>query len=282
MAVLWKGLTVSIWFTLTLGLLFSSGLFTALLYGKITGKDWAVSKSSSSVVYAEAQASAPKSTVAVESDDAVPGNPEEKKESVILDAPLIKQYPELHSGCEVTSLAMLLNYSGIKISKMDLVPQMKRDETPIRWGKNGSIAFWGNPNTGFVGDITGAARGFGIYHVPLFDLLHEYIPSAVDLTGSSFDELERRLSAGVPVVAWTTIGYTAPERWVSWDSPAGPVRTTFNEHAVLLVGYDKDTVYVNDPLSGMAKTPVDKEQFLQTWEAMGKQALSYIDQEASK
>jgi len=44
---------------------------------------------------------------------------------------------------------------------------------------------------------------------------------------------------------------------------------------VLLVGYDEQYVYVNDPYTGKANLPIEKDRFIQTWEAMGKQAISY-------
>ncbi|MNJ01113.1 hypothetical protein D3C73_1606400 [compost metagenome] len=47
------------------------------------------------------------------------------------------------------------------------------------------------------------------------------------------------------------------------------------EHAVLLVGYDDQYVYVNDPWTGKKQFAVDRQQFLETWDVMGRQALSY-------
>jgi uncharacterized protein YvpB len=50
---------------------------------------------------------------------------------------------------------------------------------------------------------------------------------------------------------------------------------TFQEHTVLLVGYDENHVYVNDPRQGIKNLKVKKDQFLSSWEALGGQALSY-------
>ncbi|MCY9693397.1 C39 family peptidase [Paenibacillus alginolyticus] len=199
------------------------------------------------------------------------------KASTMLDAPLVLQNPELPSGCEITALTMLLQYYGIKKNKMELLHDMKTDPTPIQWGENGSILYWGNPNLGYVGDITGKKKGFGIYSAGLFPLLNSYIPTAVDLTRSSFGVLEAQIEQGFPVVVWTTITYQVPseKQWTIWDSPLGLIQTTFQEHSVLLVGYDEEHVYVNDPLSGKKNVQVEKQQFIQTWEAMDKQALSY-------
>ncbi|NHN33190.1 C39 family peptidase [Paenibacillus agricola] len=199
-----------------------------------------------------------------------------KPKSFIIDAPIIQQKPELPSGCELTSLTMLLQFYGVKKTKMELLPEMLVDPTPIQWDDKGNIVYWGNPNLGFVGDITAKSQGFSIYHTALFQLMATYIPTSVDLTRSSFDLLERQVAAGIPVVVWTTIGFKETPRWYVWDSPLGPIKGTFSVHAVLLVGYDESYVYVNDPLTGVKQEKVLKEQFIKTWDLQGRQALSYI------
>ncbi|TLS50016.1 hypothetical protein FE782_22010 [Paenibacillus antri] len=200
-----------------------------------------------------------------------------KKDTALLDAPIIEQLPEFRNGCEVVSLTMLLQYYGIDKNKMELAEEMKKDPTERKESADRIILYWGNPNTGFVGDITGKTKGYGIYNRPLLELLEKYIPSALNLTGRSFDEIERSISDGRPVVVWTTVSFEKPreDQWLTWDSPQGEVRATFQEHAVLLVGYDNDYVYVNDPLSGKKQLKLEKRTFLPSWEALGKQAISY-------
>jgi len=254
------------------GLMFSSAVFGVLLYIKLTGQEWRFTSHSPPPIALASTSAIPAIEKKQEAQPMIP-----KKTSAMLDAPLVKQNPELPSGCEITALTMLLQFDGIQKDKMELLPKMETDPTPIRWAEDGSIAYWGNPNLGYVGDITGKKKGFGIYHAALFELLKKYIPEGIDLTRSSFDRLEQQIAQGIPVVVWTTITYTVPkeEQWVVWDSPLGPVKTTFQEHSVLLVGYDEGHVYVNDPLSGGIKVKIEKEQFISSWEAMGRQALSY-------
>ncbi|MFB6365134.1 C39 family peptidase [Paenibacillus elgii] len=271
MTVLWKGIQVTLALFLITGLLFASGVFAVLLYAKLTGQTWFQDPA---VAYAEQEAAAAAKAAATAAAPPAP-KPVERPKSVLLEAPHIRQRPELPSGCEVTSLAMLLQFYGVNKSKMDLVPEMKKDPTPIRYNKNGSIAYWGNPNTGFVGEVTGAAKGFGIYHTALFELLKDYVPTAQDMTKEPFSKLEDQLIQGIPSVVWTTIDYKVPDKWVVWDTPIGPIETTFMEHAVLLVGFDEQYVYVNDPLAGQSNKKIDKEAFIATWDAMGRQALSY-------
>jgi uncharacterized protein YvpB len=258
---------------LIIGLVFSSGVFSVLLYGKLTGKAWMQAYNpKENIVYADNEVSAAHS--AKPKSKALPVV-SAKQDSAMLNAPLIKQFPELRSGCEITTLAMMLQFYGIQKSKMELIPEMKYDKTAYQLDQEGKIVNWGNPNIGFVGDITGRAKGFGIYHTALIHLLKKYIPTAVDLTGQSFDVLERKIAEGIPVEVWTTIDYIENVQWMEWDTSIGPIRATFSEHAVLLVGYDKDHVYVNDPLSGKSNVKINKALFIRTWEMMEKQAISY-------
>lgn len=276
MKVLWNIMKYAVSFLVLVGLVFSSGVFSVLLYGKITGKEWAFT-----YMVADAAAVAGLTAAPPKKEEPVPAVPSSepalpvRKASVMLDAPVFRQHPELPSGCEITSLSMLLHFAGVPKTKMELLPDMKRDTTPLKRAADGSPEFWGNPNTGFVGDITGKSRGFGIYHGALLPLLQQHLPNGTDLTRSPFERLEEQLSQGKPVLVWTTIDFQPPANWVVWDTPEGPIETTFMEHAVLLVGYDEAYVYVNDPWTGKAKVRIEKAQFIRTWEAMGKQALSY-------
>src|SRR5690606_13542037 len=113
----------------------------------------------------------------------------EIKDKVLLDFPVIEQLPELPRGCEVTSLAMLLESAGTKVDKMTLAKEVKRDPAPYAV-KNGKVYF-GNPHRGFVGDMYDFSKpGLGVYHEPIMELGEKYLPGRlVNLTGESFEEL---------------------------------------------------------------------------------------------
>ena len=147
--------------------------------------------------------------------------------------------------------------------------------TPLRYDGRGGIAYWGNPSTGFVGDITGARRGYGVYHAPIAALMNRYLPGrALDLSGGSFDSVLDQVAAGKPVVVWTTVQFAPVNNWVSWNSPSGKVVATFSEHAAVLIGYDAQTVTLADPFDGQVDR-VNRARFLASWEQMGRQAVTY-------
>lgn len=199
-----------------------------------------------------------------------------KKDSIMLDVVLIKQNPELRYGCEVTSLAMVLNHAGVNTNKMELYQLIRKDPDPITRAANGDIINWGNPADGFVGDMTGKQAGYAVFDGPMVELINNKLPGrAVNLTNQPFERVLEHVSAGYPVVVWTTGDYRLPDRWESWNHGQQIIKTPLDLHAVVLVGYDANYVYLNDPLSGRKQVRVAKDQFISSWQALQNRAVSY-------
>ncbi len=194
----------------------------------------------------------------------------------IENVPHIKQLPELKRGCEVTSVAMLLNYKGIKTDKMALAAAVKKDTTPYN-NINGKIYF-GNPNNGFVGDIYDySKKGLGVYHTPIFALIQTYGGNdAMDLTGCEFEDLYYFINKNCPI--WVIINTKYDElpqkSFETWITPDGEIKITYDEHSVLIVGYDDKYVYINDPLSSGGYSKKEKSRFIKAWKQMGRQAVT--------
>lgn len=193
------------------------------------------------------------------------------------NAPLIKQNPELPRGCEVTSVAMLLNEAGVPVNKLELAEQVVKDPTPFKRLKSGK-ASWGDPNRGFIGSMYNLSKpGFGVYHEPLSFLINGHMKgNGLDLTGMDFKDVLYFLEKGHPIVTIINSRFRPVNDWVSWEGPNGLVRVTYREHAVLLVGYDHKYVYVNDPLSGQKNRKLNRASFEQGWIQMGRQALTHM------
>ncbi|MDR2903793.1 MAG: C39 family peptidase [Clostridiales bacterium] len=188
--------------------------------------------------------------------------------------PQITQLPELPRGCEVTSLAMLINYMGVAADKMTLAEQLEKNPEPHTY--IGDEVHCGDPNDGFVGSMTSFHEfGLGVYHKPIFRLLAGYFPdAAVDLTGADFEDLYYMLAEGAPVWVIINSQYTAlPEsEFEQWHTPNGVINITYREHSVLVTGYDAENIYFNDPLGCAGSAP--KADFISAWEQMGKQAVA--------
>jgi uncharacterized protein YvpB len=189
-------------------------------------------------------------------------------ESKILDVPLINQMeqPQLKNGCEVTSLAMILNYRGINVTKNKLAEEI--NTVPIMEGNNKK----GNPNIGFVGDMVNGP-GLSVYNGPIFDLAKKHAgKKAVNLTNSPFVDLLKKVSNGSPVWVITTNNFDAGAKFQRWDTLQGTTFITYSEHSAVITGYDKNYIYVNDPY-GFKNRKVDRDRFINAWEEMGRQAI---------
>jgi uncharacterized protein YvpB len=192
---------------------------------------------------------------------------------LINSVPHIQQMPQLARGCEVTSLAMLLQSAGVSIDKMTLAKEIMtvpfRDQNGVR----------GNPNDGFVGDIYSFSKsGYGVYHGPIVKLAEKYLPGRiVDLTGGDIDAVYDMVKKGSPVWVITNSRFAplSESEFAVWSTKSGNVRITYREHSVVVVGYDDKHVYINDPLAGGSYTSVSRKSFEVAWVQMGKQAVSY-------
>lgn len=200
------------------------------------------------------------------------------KDSVLLEAPVIWQMPELPRGCEVTSLAMLLQHQGTYADKLTLAKEIKKNPAEYKLA-NGKIYF-GDPNEGFVGNMyTYTQPGLGVYHKPIAELAERYLPGKIkDLTGADFIELKTHLSDGRPVwvIVNTQFEKLHDSYFQTWYTPNGKVSVTTKEHSVLVTGYDKNYVYFNDPLSGEKNKKAPMQDFLDAWVQMGRQAITYL------
>jgi uncharacterized protein YvpB len=191
------------------------------------------------------------------------------KDEILLDVPLFNQMdaPRLYNGCEVTSLAMLLNFEGYHVTKNELANKI--DTVPLRYNDGR----YGSPYAGFVGDMANGP-GLGVYNGPIFKLAQSYAgEKAENLTGQSFDEIMKKVSAGSPVWIITTASLSPAASFEDWDTAEGTVKVTFNMHSVVITGYDEEHIYVNDPY-GTKDRKADKDAFIKAWKMMGSQAVA--------
>ena len=83
----------------------------------------------------------------------------------------------------------------------------------------------------------------------------------MDLTGKSIEELYKSVKAGQPVVMITNATF-APldeDEFTTWETNNGDVSITYNEHCVVLIGYDQESVYIRDPLKDSLDVKVPRE-----------------------
>ena len=191
------------------------------------------------------------------------------KQEQKLNVPLENQMPDLPNGCEVTSLSMLMNYYGIKVSKNELAETIQHVDSFTDGGK-----YRGNPHQGFVGHMTIANAGWCVYNEPLYNVARKYTSHIENITGSDFLSLLKLVSNGHPVIIITTTTFNKVNNMQTWDTNTGKVNVTPSSHACVITGYSKPkkVVYVNNPY-GYKNQPVNWKNLQASYNQQGRQAL---------
>lgn len=96
--------------------------------------------------------------------------------------------------------------------------------------------------------------------------------SAKDITGSSVEELHRRVSKNQPVIVWITIRMEDRREPQGWYTETGTyVDWSTNDHCAVLIGYTDTTVTIADPISG--EIEYDRKQFENVFASRGSQCV---------
>ena len=186
------------------------------------------------------------------------------KTEVSLPVNIIYQYPDMPSGCEITSLTMTLNYIGINVSNKYLADNYL-DTTEYDMFKS------------FVGSVYDD-HSFGCFAPVIVKAANSFFmdnninAEAVDISGSTREEIYDYIEDGDPVIIWNTedmlpmkneVYYIDGNEFIWYD----------NEHCVVICGYDKNnnTVEIADSIAG--KVTRDADIFFQRYEDMLSQAV---------
>ena len=131
-------------------------------------------------------------------EDTVLNTIEKKDAYRIDDFQWLSQYPELPTGCEITSLTAVMNYYGINVSK----EEMSDNYLAKGWGSFYEM-FLGNPRN---------SDSFGCMAKPIVDAANKYFKKnsidmeAVNISGIDFSDILEYVADGNPVIIWNTMG----------------------------------------------------------------------------
>ncbi|OUQ76499.1 C39 family peptidase [Lactobacillus gallinarum] len=196
------------------------------------------------------------------------------KEKQKLNVPLENQLPDLPNGCEVTSLSMLMNYYGIKVTKNELAQNIQHVDSFTDNGR-----YRGNPNQGFVGHMTVANAGWCVYNGPLYNVARKYTNHIVNASGSNFLKILKLVSDGHPVLIITTTTFSRVNNMQTWETNSGKVNVTPSSHACVITGYNKKkkVVYLNNPY-GFKNQAVNWHKLEQSYDQQGQQGFTLVKQ----
>ncbi len=201
------------------------------------------------------------------------------KETVYLDILPLSQNPELPNGCEITSLATVLNYWGYPVDKVTLSDEfLDKQEFVIR----GGVKYGGNPEEVYVGNPK-SKEGFYCYQVPIVRAANRYLESvgaderAYDITGAGLEEIKSHLDQGRPVIVWSVrdgkdreLKYS-DKSWL-FSETGEFYRPYSNLHCFLVQGYGPDKIFLTDTLEEDIISR-SYDYFFPPFEKMGSRAV---------
>jgi uncharacterized protein YvpB len=186
----------------------------------------------------------------------------------VLPVQTIEQMPEMPTGCEITSLTMILNYYGFDVDKTYMAENylVCSDDT--------------YPEKNFIGDPF-SFEGCFCYEQPIANAANDFFrdEGRLDLCAFSFrnmtvGDIENDIDSDEPVVAWITGDFSMPVYddiiWTDYDG--AQYHPCDNIHVVCVIGYSDKSIIFNDPGDGETYQ-VDKNIFNNVFSAMGGRAV---------
>lgn len=171
--------------------------------------------------------------------------------SKLLPVNNILQLPELPTGCEITSLTIVLNHLGFNVDKEYMANKYLDQAEPFE--SSFSDNFIGSPWD---------QHSYGCFSPVIVKSANHFLTDsdsslkAYDISGSTIQELCVQVQSGYPVIVWAS-------RLLDEKTTKTPIRLDngtidywySNEHCMVLIGYDlqKGTVTLCDPLEGIVE-----------------------------
>ena len=192
-----------------------------------------------------------------------------------LNVPIYRQ--RWQYSCNFVATAMAVAYkTGGSIDPMTLYDQVAKDTTPMTCDPvTQSVVTWGNPYSGYVGNVYGGAppsgcnrSGYGVYWGPVSNVVSNYRSNTVK-TGWGLSEILHEVANGNPVIIWAHNGYSYAGQIFYWTTPGGQsIRAVSGMHSYVVVGFigsvDNPTnIILNDPNRG--RWTISTDYFLSLW-----------------
>lgn len=171
------------------------------------------------------------------------------KNKKLIKVPYINQSEKYPTGCESVSTVMLLQYLGYSISVDEFIQNyLEKKEFELRESK----LYGADPRRFFCGSPYDE-DSFGCYAPVICKALEKIVGQdyeVIDETGTDIETiLKTYLDNDMPVVFWACINMREPIIGPSWRLFETGEEFTWisNEHCMLLIGYDEEGYYFNDP-----------------------------------
>lgn len=158
-----------------------------------------------------------------------------------IDMEIVLQNPELPTGCEITSLTMVLNYLGFGVTKTELVDGYLTCKEP------GTATF----KEAFIGSPYDSSS-YGCFAPVIIDTANKYLNSnnsgriVKNLTGSDFDFLLKEVASNHPVIIWTSINQVDVYEDYAFTIPEENIEITEDNTVNNEMEYNSENIKIND------------------------------------
>lgn len=200
----------------------------------------------------------------------------------LLDVGYIYQMNNYPTGCESISAVMALNFAGYGISPENYIDNHLPKGAKPFYDENNNM-FGDDPRECFLGNPY-EKSGWGCYAPVIQKGLDEVIDHSrhkvVNLSGKSLQDLCSYIDNGTPVIIWATQNMAPPRTGKTWNLLDDDATFTWisPNHCLLLVGYDDNYFYFNDPMVSKNCT-YPREVTQSRYRYMGSQALAIVKAE---
>ncbi|MDD3403623.1 MAG: C39 family peptidase [Hespellia sp.] len=194
----------------------------------------------------------------------------------IIQVPYFDQSIKYPTGCESVTTVMLLHFLGFEIGIDEFINEYleKRE-----FEKRGEVLYGPDPNHFFVGSPYDE-DSYGCYAPVIIRALEHILPvskyKVINETGNTIENLIKHyIDQDMPVIFWACINMRKPIIGPEWKlTESGETFTWIsNEHCMLLVGYDEERYYFNDPYDNNGVIGYEKETVKNRYEAQHCQAI---------
>lgn len=204
----------------------------------------------------------------------VPEAQKTEKAKIIEKVPVIAQFPDFPTGCESVSAVTVLKFYGEKVTAAQFIDNYLPKNAEFyydgfkRCGPSPYEYFIGNPRT---------AASFGCMAPVIEKALCDYFGSnerVKNTTGTELDALcKKYIDNGIPVIMWATINMLETNPKNTWYLSDG-TRFTWpgNEHCLVLIGYDENNYFFNDPYAGKT-VKYEKNTVKDRYAELGRQSV---------
>lgn len=193
-----------------------------------------------------------------------------------LDVPYIGQKPRWPTGCESVSTVMLLQYLGYAVSVDGFIEeyldrQVFEEREGLLYGPDPRRAFAGSPYD---------PDSFGCYAPVIARALERIVSDRYAVQNETGREISDLLAAYIdremPVILWACMDLRPSIVGPSWRLLEGGDIFTWrsNEHCMLLVGYDAEQYFFNDPYENHGCVAYPRALTEQRYKEQGMQAVS--------